>query len=112
MITAVRKKTVRVFILALCSLAMVSHCHAGLSVTTELATGMVVRIHENVITLDSGMQFHPAGQHMKLEVAVGDQVTIRFFTDAEGKNKYTAVAPGKNSLTKSPAPAPGPKRMR
>lgn len=76
---------------------------------TDIATGIVIDIKKNVILLDSGVKYHPAKDEVELDIVAGDQITLRFYSDVENKNMYTAVAAGLNSLEKS-SPPPEVKR--
>jgi hypothetical protein len=116
MMTLLRRKAIRVFMISLFLLAIGPlQGRAQLYVMTELATGKVIKIQDNVITLDSGKQFYPDKNNKKIEIIeikVGDDATLRFFTDAEKINRYTEVGIGKNSLSNSPAPKPTPKGFK
>jgi hypothetical protein len=73
-------------------------------IETHIATGAIAYLQDKVITLDTGISYYPASPGIKVGVGVGSQVTLRFFTDPEGKNRYTQVAAGKNSLPPVPPP--------
>ena len=77
---------------------------ARVYINTEIASGIVTDISNNVITLDSGVQYYPAAKATVPEINVGTAITLRFYTDTEQKNRYLEVAPGKNSLAKLPVP--------
>lgn len=73
-------------------------------VQTKIATGTIINLQGNDITLDSGVTYYPANPTTKLHVGVGHQVTLRYFKGLDGKIRYTKVAPGRNSLRPLPPP--------
>jgi hypothetical protein len=93
------KKPFHVLAITIFLLAAVPYSgRAMVFVETHIATGTITSLQDRVITLDTGITYYPAGPGTKVEIRVGGQVTLRFFTDLEGKNQYTQVAAGKNSL--------------
>lgn len=92
-------------LMCLCLLVLAPLNSSGkLFVETGTATGIVADVTNNVITLDSGDKYYPAGDDMDVDLEVGAPVTLRFFTDGGQKNRFTAVAVGRNSLPEYATP--------
>lgn len=101
MTTFIGKISFRVFLVCLILLVLASMSAAKLYIETDTVTGIVADIKNNVITLDSGIQYFPARDHMDLNIQVGAYATLRFYIDAAQKYWFIDAAAGENSLIKS-----------
>lgn len=80
------------------------HSNAKLIITTQIATGGIVGIQNNVIELEGGSIYYPPKKDVTLNFQPGDLVTIEFYIDLEEKNYYVEIALGENTLSASPPP--------
>jgi hypothetical protein len=95
-----KKKTINIIILSLfLSVIFPLTGNTRVAVLSDIATGQVIRIQDNVITLDSGVSYYPANKNMKIDIKVGDVISIRIISDTENMYQYTEIAIGKNSLS-------------
>jgi len=100
-----KNKILRFFTISLFMLCMIPlNSYAQLMITTEIATGEIAGIQNNVIELEDGTIFHPAREGEELNFQPGDMVTIEFYTNPEEEIFYLNIAPGENTLSATPTP--------
>lgn len=73
---------------------------------TEIFSGKVTSLKDNVIEINGKTQFLPAPSITKSGVRVGSTVTIRYYINRTDDNVYVEVKKGKNSIKKSYPPRP------
>ncbi len=73
-------------------------------VETFVASGRIVDIRNNIITLDNGYSYLPIQEDMTLNVDTGQIITIRYIINNDNEKKYSELAPGKDSLEIMPPP--------
>lgn len=99
---SINKETANIIILTLfLSMIFPLTGNARVAVLSDIASGQVIRIQDNVITLESGVSYYPAHKNMKIDIKVGDVISLRIISDTENMYKYTEIAIGKNSLSHS-----------
>jgi len=91
-----------VFLLIICIMPL--HSNAKLIITTQIATGIIVGIQDNVIELEGGYLFYPKKKDVTLNFQPGDLVTLEYYINPEEKNYYVKFALGENTLSASPPP--------
>jgi len=80
---------------------------AAVAVQSEIASGHVVKVSQDYsIEIDNGKVYHPSREELKINVAVGDPVSLKYVVQDADKNVYFEYAPGLNTLKNSPEPAP------
>jgi hypothetical protein len=110
MMTLHGKKTFRMLAISMLLLAAAPYsARAAVFMETQIATGTITHLQDKVMTLDTGFTYYPARSDMKIKVGAGSTVTLRFYKDAEGKNRYLQVVAGKNRL---PSVRPPERRSR
>ncbi len=78
--------------------------NAKIYVEFFVASGQIVVLNENVITLDDGNRYYPESENQQLNVYAGQKVSIRYVIDEDGNRIYSKTAPGLNSLKMPSAP--------
>lgn len=91
-----------IFLLIVCIMPL--HSNAKIIIATQIVSGEIVEIQENVIELEGGSIYYPAKKNVTLDFHPGDLVTVEFFVDPEEKNYYLEIALGENTLSASPPP--------
>lgn len=73
---------------------------AVVGVRTELISGKIVALQsDQKIKLDNNVAYRPSHPGLKVNMKVGDVVTLRYYTEINGQRVYLEYAPGANSLT-------------
>ena len=83
--------------LMLCLLPCVSG--AALVVKTELVSGKIVQISgDRSVKLDNGSVYRPSRTGLKVDLPVGEAVTLRYYVETSGQKVFFEYAPGMGSL--------------
>ena len=81
---------------------------ARVFVETQVVSGTITAVHDNVVELDGNEVFYyPANAGITMNLGPGSVVTLRYYVDrrSNGTRKYIAYAAGKNALKKQQAPS-------
>ena len=71
---------------------------------SQLTSGTIKNIEEEVINIDDKGVFYPAPIIGKLDLNSGDSVTLRYYVDNSGRKVYVEIRKGLNSLSERSNP--------
>ncbi len=76
-----------------------THSFAKIGFITQIVSGKIVRVDDNIIELYADYEYHPGNKNWEVELDPGSYVTLRYYVDPNTKNRvYIEYAPGKNTL--------------
>lgn len=92
------------FILSLC-FGITSQVNAKVFFETQIVSGTITDIRDNIIELDGYTNYYPANENLTIDLQIGTEVTIRYFISIDEVKKYLEYAPGLDTISLPDRPA-------
>ena len=95
----IKKTTIYLLFIVCLFIGIASQLNAKVFLDTQIVSGTITNIQNNIIELDRYTNYYPANEKLSINLKIGTEITIRYFTSIDEVKTYLEYSPGLNTIT-------------